>query len=212
MALPGVVFFPETLIRLSVYEEHYKRMITAATENDLLVGVFHTRPADSIRQMFLRCEEIGTFGRIVKQLPKPSGAREMVLKGIYRAELRQVLRIEPYPLAQVRLLQDKVVPSVGANLERALEDLIALVRSFGTTSSGGAIHLPPRSSWAGLFTSLVNSVASILPASVQKKLDWLTQNSCYERYVMIRDELGKLHKLKSLLEMIPPPPDDPRLN
>jgi len=212
MALPRVVFFPNTYLNLYIFEEHYKKMLKSAIENSQPVGIFLARQSGSLRRMFSSCERIGTFGEIVKFEKLPRGNSFITLYGVLRGVLTQVIRIEPFPLAQVQVCSEQIAIASGNVLENTLKEMINLIQRFEPSSERRTIPLPPKRNQEKLFLSLVNSIAAMLPADPLKKQDWLSEENVIRRYELIKDELMRLLTFNRLVELVTPLMENPELN
>jgi len=212
MALPQVVFFPNTYLNLYIFEEHYKKMVKAALQNLQPVGVFLARQSGSLRRMFLSCERVGTVGEIVKFERLPRGDSFITLYGVLRGVLTQVVRIEPFPLAHVRICSEEIATPDAGLLEDMLKEMINLIQRFKPSSERGKIPLPSKKNHGKLFLSLVNSIASMLPADALKKQEWLSEENVIRRYELIKDELIRLLTFNRLVELVTPLMENPELN
>ncbi|OPX22673.1 MAG: hypothetical protein B1H03_03770 [Planctomycetales bacterium 4484_113] len=211
MPMPQVVFFPETFVDIHVVEEGHRQMVSSVRTHNWPIGIFLARESEG-ETLLARCESVGTFGRIVRVEQLRTGISKLTLRGKFRGRLHRFDQTEPFPLARVEMLTDHLHPDSPEALERALKELISLVQSFKPAAKREQVELPPLESWNRLFSTLLNSVAMLLPVMVEKKQQWLVQDDLLVRYKMMRDEMQRLLKFNRLLELIPPPADDPHLN
>lgn len=212
MALPGIVFFPETTISLYIFEQHYANMVKECLAGNRLLGIFLAKPGLWEGDAYLPCETIGTCGRIESSSALEEGHLNVAVRGVCRAVLKEVVRTQPYPLARTQFIEESLGDPTAENLEKALRDIIALVQRFSRVPTSRKINLPSKETWKELFITVTNSVASILPVAAQKKQLWLSQDDIYSRYRMVSSELDRLYRLNTIMESVPPPTDDPRLN
>ncbi|HSM51606.1 MAG TPA: LON peptidase substrate-binding domain-containing protein [Thermoanaerobaculia bacterium] len=173
--LPGVVFFPETLLPLHIFEPRYRAMVAdllALPPEQRLVGItlLVDDERDGVRTR--RVANPGTAGRLVRVDPLPDGRYDIVLRGAFRIALGEEVAGRPY--RQVRadpLFETEAGAPPAADLrEGLLDDLLALARS-------GAADLPvaletARALATGRFSELVNRLASglELPAARRQLL------------------------------------------
>ncbi len=212
MVLPGVVFFPNTSITLFVSEQSYTRMVDSAYESYLPIGIFSTKPGSSHKEMLTSCEKVGTLGQIISFGKPSSGERSIILKGAFLAEIRQLVRITPYPLALMDYWAEYFPEEYLSELEHCLKELIWLVQRFKEGTRMDKVPLPSKDKWQKLFIALTNSVASIIPVNPSKKQEWLSTKDIYERFKRVKEELIRLYTFNKLLSEVPPPQSDPHLN
>lgn len=211
MPMRQVVFFPDTFIDLHITEDQYAGMVNSVRQHDWPIGIFLARESTTENRL-LACEPIGTFGRAVRFEQLHSGVSRLTLQGKFRARFQRFEQIDPYPLARIETLSDHLHPDSPEALESALKELIGLVQSFKPARNRARIQLPPLESWKRLFSTLLNSIAMVLPVKMEKKQEWLVQDDLLVRYQMMREEMRRLLTFNRLLEMIPPPGDEPQMN
>ncbi len=212
MAIPGVVFFPETSISLYIYEEFNKKLIKDAVEKEQDVGIFLARPLKDKRDTLLPSESVGTSGKIISHIVNSGGFYNVTLRGKYRATLKHLIRIEPYPTALVELGEEEVDLPDDIEFENVLQDIISLVLKFDSKGGTAGFVLPPKDMSRGLFRVLINSLASLLPVDPSRKQSWLYAKSIYSRYIFVKAELERLRILNQIIRFTPPPTQDPWLN
>ncbi len=106
--LPGVVFFPHSVLPLHIFEPRYRQMTKDALEGDHLVTiVMIRRAADWEGEGPPPLEEYGCVGRIVKHERLPDGRFNFLLLGLKRVRLlREVPSQTPYRQAEAEVIDD----------------------------------------------------------------------------------------------------------
>lgn len=209
--LERIVFFPDTFIDLRVADRQAEELLRRAHEEQDTVGLFLAK-AEAVTGLPAGFEKVGTFGRVVSLTAGEGEPAEVTLQGRFRGRIRQIIQLEPYPTADITVLSDHLHVSSTGEFRHILEDLIDLVQLFKPEEERRGIELPAPEGWRRLFGMLVNSVASFLPSKPYKKQEWLTQDDLVARYRLVREELVKMWQFGQLMELIPPPPEDPHLN
>ena len=110
LALRNAVLFPGVVIPISVGREKSLKLVREQYSKDKIIG--------AISQIDSKIEEpnqedlykIGTIGQILKILEMPDGSTTVILQGIKRFELNQIVETEPYFKGQITELED-VAPS-----------------------------------------------------------------------------------------------------
>jgi uncharacterized protein len=84
--LPGVVFFPHTLLPLHVFEQRYRQMTEHVLASHKHLAVVHS---DAARQdaRVSGCARVAGVGRIVRHERLADGRFHLLLQGVGRAEL-----------------------------------------------------------------------------------------------------------------------------
>jgi Lon protease-like protein len=121
--LPGVIFFPHTLLPLHVFEARYRQLTEHVLATHKHLAVVH---ADVTRQDAPVCgvARVAGVGRIVRHERLADGRFHLLLQGVGRAELLEELPQQDllYRRARARLLE---AGCVDADAERELSALRA---------------------------------------------------------------------------------------
>lgn len=106
--LPGLVFFPGTLLPLHIFEQRYREMTAWCLARRSPLGVVRIAPgyeADQPRDPPV--EQILGVGRITRHQRLADGRYNVVLEGIGRVRLLEELdRVTPYRVARCALVPD----------------------------------------------------------------------------------------------------------
>ncbi len=210
LALPETVFFPHTFVDLELTLPHHKELFRSAQSQGLPVGVFLAKSyiTEDEPETYAR---LGSFGRIIELTTSASTSCNVTLHGLYRARIKRVTRLRPYPMANISVLTDHLHVASPEQFRKTLDDLVELVQRFKLTEKRQVVTLPKPEKWREFFSVLVNAVAAFLPADAHRKQEWLNQDDLIERYELIRQEMVRLWKLNQVLSRVPPA-EDPNLN
>lgn len=129
--LPSVVFLPNTLLPLHVFEPRYRELVADALAGDGIFAVPRLAPgwqADYEAQPPVR--RICGVGRILKHEEMPDGRSNLVLAGIGRVEIMDEAPSDSlYRVARARIRPDVPVTAAGQRVLMQLRtSLAALVR------------------------------------------------------------------------------------
>ena len=119
--LPGVVFFPGTLLPLHVFEPRYRQMtldVLAGPRRMAVVLIPNAERSDALGQPEIA--SVAGIGGIVQHRPLPDGRHDIVLAGHARVSLEELPFEPPYRRARATVLEERVVSVPD-------EDLAALV-------------------------------------------------------------------------------------
>jgi len=134
MTLPNMVFFPQALLPLHIFEPRYQQMLRDVLATHRLFTVAHLDPRRAGQPgEFEPAHPIATVGIIRACQENDDGTANLLLQGLCRVELLSVQREEPYRFVQVRALTSTPGAATDENLRlRAdLTRLIALKRKLG---------------------------------------------------------------------------------
>ena len=101
----GTVLFPGTALPLHVFEPRYRAMTGYCLEHDQRMGVVLIARGSEVGGGDVR-HDVGTQARIVQAAPLPDGRWVLVLVGERRIRVEGWLPEEPYPRADVLVLED----------------------------------------------------------------------------------------------------------
>lgn len=136
--LPGVVFFPNTLLPLHVFEPRYRALTTRCLEEDWPMAVALIRPGHEREQAGdPPIEPVAGAGRIVHVRRHPNGRYDIVLEGVERVRLEELPRDTPYRVARAEVIPDQL-PSDEAEVRRHIETLRTLVEGLRGLAPGAA--------------------------------------------------------------------------
>lgn len=101
MTLPNVTLFPQALLPLYIFEPRYRRMLAAALKTHRTFVVAMQKP-DKKRE---NPSTIAGLGLIRVAVDNPDGTTHLILQGLSRVELGEVVRTQPYRVQRIRPLE-----------------------------------------------------------------------------------------------------------
>ena len=109
--LPDLVFFPDALLPLHIFEPRYLAMVRQARAGDGLLVVATLLPgwerdADGAPAF----HPVATLGRMVHVVDRPDGLLDILLHGLERVTLDEEFTDRPYRSARARALPDLPLP------------------------------------------------------------------------------------------------------
>ena len=119
LPLRNMVLFPGVLLPVTVARSKSLKLVRAANENDLLIGVCSQidkkQDDPTIDQLF----SMGTVASVVRILEMPDNSTTVILEGKRRFNLGELEAVKPYMKARVTLEAD-IIPDVTNDLFLAL--------------------------------------------------------------------------------------------
>lgn len=132
--LPDTVLFPHTLLPLHVFEPRYKALISDALASDKMIGVVQLRPGWD--DDYFGCPPIYKLfgiGRIVESERWDDGRYDILLTGLYRAQLVQEIEREVYREAEVELVPDYIPADHAVEVQDIHEILLQVLKKLSST-------------------------------------------------------------------------------
>jgi Lon protease-like protein len=200
--LPGVVFFPRTVLPLHIFEPRYREMVRDATNGEGLIAVSLLRPGwESDYTGSPAFHDVGTVGRIEDLELMKDGRFNLRLVGVQRVRLGQWLKEQPYRLVRVTPLSESGVDEDAGRILSAKLDLLAshgcLVRELAP-ASGQGIVLDDRMP----FETAVNGACANLPVDPAIRQSLLEEDDLMVRQrrasELLDDVLKRVLHLKAL--------------
>ncbi|HLB12960.1 MAG TPA: endopeptidase La [Dehalococcoidia bacterium] len=123
--LPGrdTVIFPHMFVPMIVGQERMVSLINEAVVGDRIVGFFAMR-SEQEHPMPEDLYQVGTAVHISRMLRMPEGMVQVLLQGVSRIRIVQIVETEPHIKARVEALQDVVHPSM--EIEALTRNLLSL--------------------------------------------------------------------------------------
>jgi ATP-dependent Lon protease len=137
MTLPKIAFFPQALLPLHIFEPRYRLMLKEALASHRLFAVAGVNPAEA-GQSFEPTHRVATVGIVRACQDNDNGTSNLLLQGLARIEVLEILREEPYRTIRVRpLFSESGAPEAeNLRLKTSLARLLALKRRLSGDSPG----------------------------------------------------------------------------
>lgn len=119
--LPNVVFFPQQVLPLYVFEQRYRKMVNDALEGQRLIAVSLLKSGWEEEDVEPEPHEVCGVGEISQVTRLVGGNMNIVLNGLARVRILRTVQTSPYRLAEVEVLAepDDESPEVLQASERA---------------------------------------------------------------------------------------------
>src|SRR5690606_5110213 len=105
--LPNVVHFPQTILPLHIFEKRYRQMLRDAMEGEKLIGMAVLKPGwEEKYQGNPEIYDVACLGRIIQHEPMNDGRSNILLLGLKRVKIQQIIVPYPYRAAKVDLMND----------------------------------------------------------------------------------------------------------
>jgi uncharacterized protein len=128
--LPTLVLFPHTVVPLHIFEQRYRAMVIDALKGDKLIAMALLKPGwEKDYEGAPPVHDVVGVGRILRDERTEDGRFNILLEGLSRARIDELLPPNPYRRAKVRILTEPfATPSPG--LEKVRLGLLAVYASL----------------------------------------------------------------------------------
>lgn len=211
--LPNVVFFPDTLLPLHIFEPRYRAMTAEALAGDRRIGMVLLKPGwEAQYHESPEAFSVGSMGRIGQYEHLDTGRYNIVLTGEHKFRIERYTQETPFRIAEVTVLHDDSPEGDSPILQRRKVALVQLYKALLRDLSAGDVS--PLDALLSLpLRHVVNVVASGLSISVYDKQTLLEMDSMDARYqsivTIIKSQLAASSIYRDFRALAP---EDPRIN
>jgi len=139
MTLPDMTFFPQALLPLHIFEPRYQQMLKESLASDRLFAVagINARQARETGQ-FEPPHRIATIGIVRACQKSDDGTSNLLLQGLARVEIVEILREQPYRRVRIKALTSAPGAATEDNLRlrQTLGKLLHTKQRLGGTIPG----------------------------------------------------------------------------
>jgi Lon protease-like protein len=126
--LPSLVFFPDTIVPLLVFEDRYRVMMREALEGERLLGMALLKPGwEADPEGNPPIHERVCVGTVLTHELLPDGRYKLLLYGLFRADIVEETQQSPYRKAKVKVSRDEVHPTEASDLDERLHRALAML-------------------------------------------------------------------------------------
>ncbi|MFG0319897.1 MAG: LON peptidase substrate-binding domain-containing protein [Planctomycetota bacterium JB042] len=185
--LPEVTLLPGEMFPLYVFEPRYRQLLEDAQDGERLIALPRFQPgwreAYHANPLVHPCLGVG---RIAAARPRPDGTSDVVLHGVARVRLLEVVREMPYRLARVDDLDEAV--SDPARLAEIVAEIDERLRedAAGPIAPGSALE-----ALGGRLAEIPGRLAATCRFSSDEKQRMLEADDLVERLELVRRHLAR---------------------
>ena len=164
LPIRNIVVFPGTVMPLNVGRPKSKALLDEVMPGDKIIGVITQRNPDVEDPLAADLHPVGVVCMILKLFKLPDGNQSIIVHGLARFRVVQIIQTNPFPVAHIEILEDFVEPGA------ALDALVASVRQ----QANRVIELSPSTpdEAAQVLSSITNpsALADFLAANLQSEV------------------------------------------
>jgi len=184
--LSTVVFFPNTLLPLHVFEPRYKQMVEDVSASERIIGMALLKPGwESNYYGNPEVFDVVGMGRIVSSESFEDGRINIVLYGLKRVKILEIMKERPYRVARVEIVENARCTSEEIYRSR-IEDLITKWNfNLDEKRKSHRININTRLP----LESLTDALATLIFSNVFEKQSLLEEPSVQKRAEIIIQDL-----------------------
>ncbi|HXV27389.1 MAG TPA: LON peptidase substrate-binding domain-containing protein [bacterium] len=106
--LPNAVLFPDVELPLYIFEPRYKKMLADCLSNQKFIGISLLKKGWEDEAEPIPSHDIIGVGYVRAVVENKDGTSYVILKGVERARITEYLQLEPYRIAKIRTLPERI--------------------------------------------------------------------------------------------------------
>lgn len=197
--LATVVFFPNTLLPLHVFEPRYRQMVNDVLCGERIIGMILLKPGWE-KGYYGNPEiySVACMGRVISAEPFEEGRFNIVLFGLKRVRVLEIIKDFPYRTARVEILEDIHGISEHVYRERIKQLISTWNGMLGKEQESHRINVDPELP----IERLTDTIASSVISNVFEKQYLLEEPNVEKRAARILDYLETKFKAIALVNKV----------
>lgn len=199
--LPNMVFFPNTILPLFVFEDRYKKLVAdVLNTQDKLLSIVLLKPGWE-KNYFENppVYSVAGLGRIVQSETLPDGKYNILLQGISRIKIVDFTQVSPYRIAKTEILREKNI--ISKDLDALFSRLVAycweLTEDFPEARELLKNYLVTSSPDAGVLADITAHYLNISPEQKQQVLNTV---NVIKRLKLINNFAAEVIKIRKTIK------------
>ena len=187
--LPNVILFPQVEVPLYIFEARYRKMLADTLASNKFMAISLLRKGWEAESEPYPSHEIVGVGYVKAVVENRDGTSHILLKGMARARITHYLQMEPYRLAQIRPLPDRVKNSEElSRLSQTLRHLFLQKLRLASERPGEELPLPKELEDPIILSHFVSFSANTNPYLKQGILETTNANCRLKHLISILQE------------------------
>lgn len=199
--LPNVVHFPNTLLPLHIFEKRYRRMLNDAMEGERLIGMAVLKPG--WEEKYSGNPDIypaACLGTILKCESLPDGRSNILLLGLKRVRIMEILKPLPYRTASVKVLEDNIENLTKEESHSIRKNLLEIYGEIAIEYAGSKQNFPTLSTTGLGLAEMTDALAASLGLPVSDQIELLGETRVVTRCQLLKKKMdAMLSKRKPLI-------------
>lgn len=190
LALRNAVLFPETIIPITVGREKSIKLVRQVYKQNKILGAVAQKDSKLENPGKSDLFDIGTLAKIIKIIEMPDGGITIILQGVKRFKITEIINTEPYFTATVKYLEDKLVK----NNEEEIDAITSSIKDAALHILKLSPYMPQEAAFAIKNIEGNSFLINFIASSVE--LD-----NPLEKIALLRENSQKARSMK-LLELL----------
>ena len=195
LPLRNMVLFPGVLLPVTVGRPKSKKLVASAFKNDQLLAVCCQKVQDIQEPSSEDLYPVGTAGRVMRTIDMPDGNLMVILEGVERIHIQEIVALRPYMKAKVQTMpedfpkrNDKEFVALVSSLKNVAEKIIRSMENLPADAGMTlrSIDNPP---------TLVNYICGNFGVRIADKQVLLEIDSIKQRAIALLEFLNKEIKM-----------------
>lgn len=191
IALRNAVLFPETIIPITVGREKSVKLVREVYSGNKILGAVSQKDAKMEDPLPVDLFDIGTLAKIIKIIEMPDGGITIILQGMKRFRVLDIIGVNPYITAKVKYLDEESSKST-----KELEAIASSIKDLALHIIKLSPHLPQEAAFAIKniegYSFLVNFISSSMELdSISDKIALLRENKVKQRALKLLEILNR---------------------
>lgn len=186
-----VVVFPYMILPLFITREKSIKSLEEALAKDRLIFLVSQKNVSAEEPTLKDLYRVGTVALVMKMLKLPDGKIKILIQGLSKATIKEILQVTPYLLVRVENVQDPFLTEITLETEalmRNVREQLERIASYGKFISPDLMFVLESVDEPGRLADLV---ASNLELPVEKAQEILEVFDPIERLKKVSELLGK---------------------
>ncbi len=178
LPLRDTVLFPNSFMPLAVARESSVRLIDEAIANNKLIGVFAQRDPALDEPIQADLYPIGTATHIHKMFRLPDGSLRLIVQGLSRIRLDEVIAVRPYLRATVTAVSDELrdedrleIDALLRNIKSNFQKVVSLSPLLSDDLQTLALNIEEPARLADFIASSLSTISTAIKQDVLETLD-----------------------------------------
>jgi ATP-dependent Lon protease len=178
LPLRDTVLFPNSFMPLAVAREASVRLIDEATTAGRMIGVFTQREAATEEPLQDDLYPIGTATHIHKMFKLPDGSLRLIVQGLARVRLDQIVQMRPYIRAAVTTVDEAVreedhleIDALQRNIKSNFQQVVSLSPLLSDDLQALAANITDPGKLADFIASSLTTIGTPVKQEVLETLD-----------------------------------------
>jgi ATP-dependent Lon protease len=200
LGLSDIVIFPGMVAPLLVETTQSTKLIDDVVGGDRLLGVVLQRNAEAENPLPEEMYQVGCAARVLKMLKFPDSTVRVLVEGLWRIQLKEYPKTDPYLAAKFELVKDQKEDSVELtammrNAQSQFQEIIKLSPALSEQIKIAALNTEDPGHFADL-------IAVNLNLGLEERQKLLETNSVKERLTRLLPMLNREHEVLTLSSKI----------